>query len=96
MVFPAGRKLQPDALRPLNVPRPIRVTAGPRGEPRAVEIAKQLRAVVDQRDCWRIEDRWWTEEPVDRTYYEVELEGGEVMTLFYDRSGDQWYEQRVR
>lgn len=96
MVFSPRRKLQPDPLRPLNVPRPLRVTVGPHGEPRAVEIAARMRAVTDQRDCWRIEDRWWTEEPIDRTYYELELEGGEVTTLFYDRLGNSWFEQRVK
>lgn len=96
MVFSPRRKLQPDPLRPLNVPRPLRVSVDGRGEPRAVVIAGQFRSVIDQRDCWRIEDRWWTEEPIDRTYYELELEGGEVITLFHDLLGDSWYEQRVK
>jgi hypothetical protein len=32
---------------------------------------------------------------VTRLYYELELEGGEVRTLFHDPLEDRWYEQRV-
>ncbi len=96
MVPVTGRKLRTDPLRPLNTPRPIQVKVGARGEPRSVWMAKRLQPVAGLRDCWRIDDRWWTEQPVSRTYYELELANGEVLTLFHDRLGNQWFEQRAR
>jgi hypothetical protein len=92
------REIRSDPLRPLNVPRPICVVVqeGEReGEPEAVQIGRQMRPVACVRDRWRVDDRWWTEQPVVRIYYELELEGGEVRTLFHDPLEDRWYEQRV-
>jgi hypothetical protein len=38
-------------------------------------------------------DRWWTEEPVLRRYFEVVLESGENTVVFHDGSGG-WFTQR--
>ena len=56
----------------LNAPRPALVEAGVDGAPRVVN--RQQVAFV--REEWRVVDRWWTEEPLDRRYYEVVLESG--------------------
>ena len=36
-------------------------------------------------------DRWWTEEPVLRRYFEVVLESGENTVVFHDGSGGGWF-----
>ncbi len=97
MVVFAGRAPRADQLRGLSQPQPVRVSTGPSGVPRRVqgkgvsEKAVPIRAV---RDRWRIDDRWWTETPVCRMYWEVELQDGRVLTLFHDRLADHWYRQR--
>ena len=92
MVVPTRRTLRPDQLRLLNTPRPLRVLTHPNGEPKIVQRRRKGVAVAAVRDCWRIDDRWWTEQPVSRMYYELELANGEVFTLFHDLIADHWLE----
>ena len=103
MVTDAGTASGAGALRPLNQPRPARVEAEG-GWPAAV-WERGVRLPVDSvEDVWRIDDEWWREVSVARTYFEVLLEGGRRLTLFFDRAtgdraaGDRatgrWYRQR--
>ena len=74
----------------LNAPRAAVVAAGVDGVPR--EVNRQAVALV--REEWRVVDRWWTEEPVDRRYFEVVLESGENTVVFHDGASGGWYTQR--
>ena len=74
----------------LNAPRPALVEATGAGVPRLVN--RQSVALV--REEWRVVDRWWTEEPVVRCYFEVVLESGENTVVFHDGAGGGWYTQR--
>ncbi len=74
----------------LNAPRPARVETRIDGAPCAVN--HQPVAVL--REEWRVLDRWWTEEPVLRRYFEVVLESGENTVVFHDGSGGGWFSQR--
>ncbi|MGB2953433.1 MAG: hypothetical protein WBB74_08560 [Gaiellaceae bacterium] len=46
------------------------------------------------REEWRVVDRWWTEEPVSRRYFEVVLQTGENAVVFRDQEREQWFSQR--
>ena len=85
---PAGRV---GATGRLNAPRPALVEAGPGGAPRVVD--RELVTLV--REEWRVVDRWWTEEPVDRRYFEVVLESGRNTAVYYDREAQTWFTQRA-
>jgi hypothetical protein len=50
--------------------------------------------VVVLREEWRVLDRWWTEEPVVRRYFEIVLETGEHTVVFHDSAGGRWFTQR--
>ena len=39
-------------------------------------------------------DRWWTEEPVGRRYFEVVLETGENAVVYRDGERALWFSQR--
>ena len=39
-------------------------------------------------------DRWWTEEPVHRRYFDVVLESGEHAVVFHDGDRGTWFTQR--
>jgi hypothetical protein len=52
-------------------------------------------AVAVVREEWRVVDRWWTEEPVSRRYFDVVLESGELAVVFRDVEGGGWFEQRA-
>jgi hypothetical protein len=72
----------------VNTPHPALVEAEFDGTPRQVN----RRAIVLVREEWRVVDRWWTEEPVDRRYFEVVLESGESLVVFQEDG--KWFSQR--
>jgi len=74
----------------LNEPRPALVEETFDGTPRRVN--RQPVEVV--REEWRVVDRWWTEEPVSRRYFEVVLESGETTVVFRDQERGGWFSQR--
>ena len=74
----------------LNTPRPAVVEVNFDGTP--WQVNHQQVAVV--REEWRLLDRWWTEEPVIRRYFEVVLESGENTVVFHDGAGGGWFTQR--
>jgi hypothetical protein len=84
----AGRSARRLAGR-LNAPRPALVEAGPGGAPRVVN--RELVTLV--REEWLVVDRWWTEEPVDRRYFEVVLESGRNVCVYRDREAGCWFTQ---
>jgi hypothetical protein len=47
------------------------------------------------REEWRVADRWWTEEPVERRYFEVVLESGRNVVVFHDERSGRWFRQRA-
>jgi hypothetical protein len=81
VVRPAGR---------VNEPRPALVEPGFDGTPRLVN----RRPVALLREEWRVVDRWWTEDPVHRRYFDVVLDSGENAVVFRDEEQGGWYSQR--
>ena len=79
------------APRRLNAPRPALVEAHADGIPRRVN--RQTVALV--REEWRVVDRWWTEEPVDRRYFDLVLETGENAVVYRDGESGSWLSQRA-
>jgi hypothetical protein len=75
----------------LNAPRPALVEARFDGTPRLVN----RQAVAAVREEWKVVDRWWTEEPIDRRYFEVVLESGENVCVYRDAQAGCWYSQRA-
>ena len=71
--------------------RPALVEAGPGGTPKVVN--RELVTVV--REEWRVVDRWWTDEPVDRRYFEVVLESGQNVCVYRDREEGCWFTQKA-
>jgi hypothetical protein len=88
----AAAELYARAARPvrLNEPRPALVEACVDGTPRRVN--RQGVGVI--REEWRVVDRWWTEEPVSRRYFDVVLETGEHAVVFHDEESRGWFTQR--
>lgn len=76
--------------RPIGTPVPLRVIATPDGTPHAVVLDGRRRRVVAIRDDWLVQDRWWTDEPIDRHYHELVLEPGRLI-LVYRQGRDRWF-----
>lgn len=74
----------------LNEPRPAVVETTFEGTPWTVN--RQPVAVV--REEWRVVDRWWTEDPVSRRYFDVVLQSGENAVVYRDEERACWFTQR--
>jgi hypothetical protein len=75
--------------RRLYRPRPAQVSSGADGVPLAVEA----KAVEGVREQWLVEDRWWTDRPLRRRYFEVVTEDGRDTVVFLDLERDRWFMQ---
>lgn len=76
--------------RRLNEPRPARVRAAPNGRPLAVDG----RAIDAVRESWLVEDRWWTDRPIRRRYWEVVTVDGRNAIVFREIGRGRWFRQR--
>ena len=74
----------------MNEPVAALVEPGFDGAPRVVN----REAVALLREEWRVVDRWWTEEPVSRRYFDVVLQSGENAVVFRDHERGCWFTQR--
>jgi hypothetical protein len=76
--------------RRLAVPRQARVATDADGQPSAVDG----QAVDGIRETWLLEDRWWTQEPLRRRYWEVVTSSGSDQVVFHDLIAGAWWRQR--
>ena len=76
--------------RRLAPPKAVRVRADRAGRPEAVGG----RAVEAVRESWLIEDRWWTDAPVRRRYWELVTADGRSLVVFRDLESGAWFSQR--
>ena len=83
----------PSAARPtrLNEPQPALVEPGFDGTPREVNRSP----VLIVREEWRVVDRWWTDDPVSRRYFDLVLESGERCVVYRDGERGGWFTQRA-
>jgi hypothetical protein len=79
------------AARRLNAPQRALVETHVDGSPRSVN--RQQVALV--REEWRVVDRWWTEQPIDRRYFDVVLASGENAVVYLDGEVQSWFSQRA-
>ncbi len=76
--------------RRLNEPAAAAVRAGDGGRPLVVDG----RAVDAVRESWLVEDRWWTDRPIRRRYWEVVTVDGRNLVVFRDVDSGRWLRQR--
>jgi hypothetical protein len=76
--------------RRLATPRKAEVRAGEGGRPESVG-GKGVEAV---RESWLVEDRWWSERPLRRRYWEVVTDDGRNLVVFRELGTGAWYAQR--
>jgi CO dehydrogenase/acetyl-CoA synthase delta subunit len=76
--------------RRLSVPRRVAVVAGEDGSPRLVGEL-EVDAI---RESWLVEDRWWTDRPLRRRYWEVVTTCGRDEVVFVDLESGRWWRQR--
>jgi hypothetical protein len=50
-------------------------------------------AVELLRESWLVEDRWWTDAPLRRRYWELVSARGRNVVVFHDLQADGWFVQ---
>jgi hypothetical protein len=53
------------------------------------------RRVEAVREEWVVEDRWWTDLPLRRRYFELVLAQGRNVVVFRDLIREAWFRQRA-
>jgi protein ImuB len=86
-----------------GLPNEIRETASSQcshAQPRKVQVlssettAKQLRlqgSVKVASGPWNLEEDWWTEDPIERDYWDVELTDGGLYRIYRERTSGDWF-----
>ena len=77
----------PPTLRRLSTVQPARVELGPDGNP----VRLDERPVDQIRERWVVEEGWWTDAPVRRSYVELVLADGGLAVVFEDLAGGGWH-----
>jgi hypothetical protein len=80
-------------------PPPRRLYAPRRAEVRTdadgVPVAVESIGVESVREEWLVEDRWWTERPLRRRYFELVLSDGRDVVVFEAEDSASWFAQRA-
>ena len=87
----AGRKQQtttaPPTLYRLSLVQPAQVEVDRNGTP----VRLDGRPVDSIRERWVVEEGWWTDAPVRRSYAELVLADGGLAVVFEDLAGGGWH-----
>ena len=96
-----GRGLM--SIRVLRPPIGIEVvTAQDESGARPTELRTPAREESDRRPRldgrvrvasgpWALEERWWSEEPLDRDYWDIELDSGALYRIYRDNTSRDWF-----
>jgi hypothetical protein len=76
--------------RRLAVPRRVAVSADDDAQPLVIDN----RVVDSVRESWLVEDRWWTDRPLRRRYWEIVTTCGRDEVVFHDLESGRWWRQR--
>jgi hypothetical protein len=57
-------------------------------------LAVDGQRVADVRESWLVEDRWWTDDPLRRRYWELVSEAGHDIVVYHDLASGRWLRQR--
>lgn len=90
MVSDSREQSNPRSARRLNEPRRTLVRAED-----GVPVAVGGVSVAAVREEWRVADRWWTESPARRRYFEVVLVTGRNAVVFLDEECGRWFAQKA-
>ena len=93
MVKNSRAATRPGPIRPLNTPTPLKIDVDKNGKPERLWLQRQWQEVLEQLDSWCIDDEWWRQQPVCRTYFRLLLDDGRRVTVFQDAVTETWYLQ---
>lgn len=74
-------------------PYPMHVTTDRDGLPRALVWQGRIQEVQSLYEHWRERRQWWSD-PIERDYFRLGIENGQIKVIFRDARTDQWYLER--
>jgi hypothetical protein len=83
--FTQNSKLKTQNSEPLHSLRLISLVSEPGATPRVQGLVRVAAGP------WTLEDGWWSERPVERDYWDVELSGGRLYRIYRDRTTGDWF-----
>jgi hypothetical protein len=95
LVAHSGKPGDSRSARRLNEPHRALVVAKGGAGAGASPVSVNRIPVLELREEWRVADRWWTEEPVRRRYFDVVLETGQNAVVFQDEVSGGWFTQKA-
>lgn len=73
--------------------RPLSLAPAPGSEaPRRLKLRGRVRVASGP---WGLEDEWWSESPVERDYWDVELTAGPLVRIYRERTSGDWFADGV-
>jgi hypothetical protein len=94
MVSNTRKTSSTSTVHPLNLPKSILISSNPStGFPLAIIWDDQRLVVHTVTDSWKVSDEWWRENPIERTYFIVEIEKLHLKMIFHDHVTKKWYMQ---
>ncbi len=92
MVANTRTPIRSHRLRPLNLPRSIRVELNKENLPVTITFHDKGKKVEEIGETWRIDDEWWRDQ-IARRYVEVMLVGGGHVVVYEDLIIGGWFMQ---
>ena len=83
-----------DSLRPLNITVAVQVKAATGDSPLQIKHSDLWMDIIKITDRWRIDDEWWREDRVSRTYFQLLLQNDQAIIVFHDDVNGTWYWQQ--
>ena len=40
---------------------------------------------------WKLEESWWTQNPLERDYWDVEMKSGDLLRIYQDQKTREWF-----
>jgi len=77
---------------PRRIAQPRRAAVGEDAGGQPLEVDGEPVEAV--RESWLVEDRWWTDRPLRRRYWEIVTTGGRNVVVFRDLVAQTWFRQR--
>ena len=91
MLETSGREISSSRVRQINTPRFILVKEREDKAPLLLEYEGIKYKISDIEDYWLVKDRWWTDNPIYRSYYRVTTVNQNIFVIYKDLVTNIWY-----
>ena len=61
--------------------------------PLGIKFGRKYASITSIIDEWEVTEGWWTDQPICRRYFKVNVNDGKNLIIFKDLSNNLWYKQ---